>query len=229
MKKYIAIILTVLFPSLSFGQSVGVDPILPGMIVGYTLKAKAQYNAMLDAMGLETTGHVWTEAEVSGTNEFHEKFNEYLNSFNNVICFAAQIYGFYHEIDRLQSNFGSLSSQIADSPSNLLAIALHTNRNKLYIEIVQAATGIVDDIKQVCGKKTKMTEKERWELVFQIRPKLKALNKKLSLLIKAVKYTTLGDVWRQIKHVAHEKKTFETITEECLDNWKANAKGDKKK
>ena len=36
------------------------------------------------------------------------------------------------------------------------------------------------------------------EIVFGIRPKLRSMNRTLQRLTKAVKYTTMGDIWREI-------------------------------
>ena len=52
-----------------------------------------------------------------------------------------------------------------------------------------------------------MTEKERMEIVFGIRPKLKVMNKKLLRLTKAVKYTSLSDIWLEIDEGAQPPKT----------------------
>ena len=41
---------------------------------------------------------------------------------------------------------------------------------------------IVNDIRMACLSDNKMTEKERMEIVFGIRPKLKMMNKKLQRL-----------------------------------------------
>jgi hypothetical protein len=72
-----------------------------------------------------------------------------------------------------------------------------------------------------------MTEKERMEIVFGIRPKLKAMNKKLQRLTKAVKYTSMGDIWLEIDEGARptesqqtrdcgwSEKTVETGRKEC--------------
>ena len=57
---------------------------------------------------------------------------------------------------------------------------------------------IVNDIRTACLSDNKMTEKERMEVVFGIRPKLQMMNKTLQRLTKAVKYTSLGDIWREI-------------------------------
>ena len=86
-------------------------------------------------------------------------------------------------------NLGSFSHQLSAHPTNALAVALSANRNKIYREIIMGSVDIVNDIRQVCLANTKMTEKERLEIIFGIRPKLKLMNKKLQRLIKAVKYT----------------------------------------
>lgn len=58
-----------------------------------------------------------------------------------------------------------------------------------------------------------MTEKERIEIVFGIRPKLKLMNQKLRRLTRAVKYTSLADVWAEIDHNAREGADKASITQ----------------
>lgn len=65
---------------------------------------------------------------------------------------------------------------------------------------------IVNDIRTVCLSGNKMTEKERVEIVFGIRPKLKKMNKQMKRLTRAVKYTTMGDVWMEIDEGARPTK-----------------------
>ena len=43
--------------------------------------------------------------------------------------------------------------------------------------------------------------------MFGIRPKLKKMNKQLKRLTRAVKYTTMGDVWMEIDEGARPAKT----------------------
>ena len=52
-------------------------------------------------MLMQTTGHIWLKEEVEGTTNLQREFNNYLDSFRSIVVYAAQIYGFYHEIDRL--------------------------------------------------------------------------------------------------------------------------------
>lgn len=96
------------------------DPTLAGMIVLYTDKAEKQLKSQEKVMLLQTTGHIWTKEEVEATTDFQRQFNDYLDSFRSVISYAAQIYGFYHEIGKLTENMGSLSRQLEKSPETRL-------------------------------------------------------------------------------------------------------------
>ena len=78
-----------------------IDPTLAGMILGYTNKAEKELKSQEKAMLMQTTGHLWMREEVEGTTDLQRTFNNYLDSFRDIVCYAAQIYGFYHEIGRL--------------------------------------------------------------------------------------------------------------------------------
>ena len=166
----------------------GQDPTLAGMILLYTEKAKKELKQQEEMMLLESTGHVWITEEVNATTDLQKEFNNYLDSFHGIIMYAAQ---------NLVDNLGAFSNQLSAHPSNALAVALSSNRNKIYRELILNSVDIVNDVRQVCLADIKMTEKERMEIIFGIRPKLKLMNKKLQRLTKAVKYTSLGDVWAE--------------------------------
>lgn len=200
----------------------GEDPVLAGMILLYTDKAKKELKQQESMMLLESTGHIWIRDEVQGTTDLQREFNDYLDSFHSIICMAAQIYGFYHEIDRMADNLSGLSKQLSAHPGNALAVALSSNRNKIYREIILNSVDIVNDIRQVCLSDTKMTEKERIEIVFGIRPKLKLMNRKLVRLIKAVKYTSFADVWAEIDYHAREGADKKDIARQCMERWRRN-------
>ena len=201
------------------------DPTLTGMIVLYTDKAEKQLKSQEKVMLLQTTGHIWTKEEVEATTDFQRQFNDYLDSFRSVISYAAQIYGFYHEIGKLTENMGSLTRQLEKSPENALAVALTPRRSTIYRELILGSVDIVNDIRQVCLSDVKMTEKERIEIVFGIRPKLRLLNRILRRLTLAVKYTSLSDVWREIDCRA---KSYDVdkwkITDEAFERWRGNSK-----
>lgn len=174
------------------------DPVLAGMILAYTEKAEQELKNQEKIMLLMSTGHVWTKEEVEGTTDLQCEFNSYLDNFRSIICYAAQIYGFYHEITQLTDNMGGLVSQLEDHPANGLAVALSTKRNKIYRELIMNSIEIVNDIRTVCLSNNKMTENDRMEVVFGIRPKLKTMNRQLRRLTRAVKYTSMSDVWLEI-------------------------------
>ena len=196
------------------------DPVLAGMILLYTDKAEKELKNQEKVMLIQTTGHLWTKEEVKATTDLQREFNNYLDSFRSIICYAAQIYGFYHEISRLTDNMGDFTRQVSRNSPNALAVALSTQRNRIYRELIMNSVEIVNDIRMACLSDNKMTEKERMEIVFGIRPKLKMMNKKLQRLTKAVKYTTMGDIWRVIDEGARPAADKRDIVEAAKRRWR---------
>ena len=196
------------------------DPVLAGMIAVYTEKAEKELKNQEKVMLMQTTGHIWTKEEVQATTDLQREFNNYLNSFRSIVCYAAQTYGFYYEVSRLTDNMGDFTKQLKRSPANTLAVALSTQRNKIYRELMMNSVEIVNDIRTACLSENKMTEKERMEIVFGIRPKLKTMNTKLQRLTKAVKYTTMGDIWREIDEGAHPEADKRSIVDAAKRRWR---------
>lgn len=205
-------------------MSAQTDPVLAGMILAYKEKAEKTLKSQESAMLMMTTGHIWTREEVDATTDLQRKYNEYLDRFNDIIVYAAQIYGFYHEVGRLTENFGQLSKQLRNSPTNALAVALTPKRNTIYRELIMTSVDIVNDIRQVCLSDIKMTEKERIEIVFGIRPKLKVMNRKLSRLARAIKYTSLNDVWLELDNKARDPLDKGKITDAAFRRWRQNGR-----
>lgn len=200
------------------------DPTLTGMVLIYTEKAKKTLKNQEKVMLLQTIGHIWTKEEVKAVTDLQREFNDYLDSFRSVVSYAAQIYGFYHEITHLTENMGEFTGQLKNSPTNALAVALSTNRNKIYRELTYNSIEIINDIRTVCLSDNKMTEKERMEIVFGIRPKLQLMNKKLQRLSIAVKYTSMGDIWAEISEEARPKANKVEIARSAIRRWKRSGK-----
>lgn len=196
------------------------DPVLAGMILLYTDKAQKELKNQEKVMMLQTTGHIWTKEEVQATADLQREFNKYLDSFRSIVCYAAQIYGFYHEISRLTYNMEDFTRQVSRSTTNALAVALSTERNRIYRELMLGSVEIVNDIRMACLAENKMTERERMEIVFGIRPKLKLMNTKLQRLTKAVKYTTMSDIWYEIDEGARPVADKRDIVEAAKRRWK---------
>ncbi len=216
-----ALLLLILSGSL---RAQSIDPTLAAMIALYTEKAENTLKSQEEAMLLESTGHVWIKEEVDGTWQIQKEFNDYLDTFHGIIVYAAQIYGFYHEIDRMVDNMGKLAEQIGRSPGNAVAVALSANRNKVYRQVILQSVEIVNDIRMVCLSDVKMTEKERTEIFFGVRPKLKEMNRTLQRLVRAVKYTSLEDVWNEISGRQRDKADIESISKESFRRWRTIGK-----
>ena len=57
-----------------------------------------------------------------------------------------------------------------------------------------------------------------------MRMELKVMNKKLQRLTKAVKYTSMADIWAEIEEGSHDKADKKTIVKDCMNRWKRNGK-----
>ena len=200
------------------------DPTLAGMITSYTDKARDQLKAQEKAMLMQTTGHLWIREEVEATTDLQRQYNEYLDSFRDIICYAAQIYGFYHEIGKLSDTMGELNKQLKENRQGAFAVALTPRRNRIYRDLILGSVEIVNDIRQVCLSNTKMTEKQRIEIVLTIRPKLQAMNRKLLRLDRAVRYTSFAEIWAEIDEGTRPKADKSDIAKACMRRWKANGK-----
>ena len=151
------------------------DPVLAGMILAYTDKAEKELKNQEKVMLMQTTGHLWTKEEVEATTDLQREFNNYLDSFRSIVCYAAQVYGFYHEISRLTDNMGDFTRQVNRHSANALAVALSAQRNKIYRELI---------------------------------------------MTKAVKYTTMGDIWREIDEGARPTVDKRDIVDVAKRRWR---------
>lgn len=220
VRRHVVVVLVVMMMVIPNNCRAQNDPVLAGMIALYTDKAEKELKNQEKIMLLQSTGHIWTKEEVKATTDLQREVNDYLDSFRSIVCYAAQVYGFYHEITQLTDNMSGLVKQLDAHPTNALAVALSTKRNKIYRELILNSVEIVNDIRTVCLSKNKMTEKERMEVVFGIRPKLKTMNKQLRKLTKAVKYTSMGDIWFEIDEGARPKANKKEIAEAAKRRWK---------
>ena len=222
MRRAIFIIITLLCIGVKVHAQI--DPTLAGMVLIYTEKSKKTLKNQEKIMLLQTTGHIWTKEEVEAVTDLQREFNNYLDSFRSIVCYAAQIYGFYHEISKLTDNMGDFTRQVSRNSPNALAVALSTQRNRIYRELIMNSVEIVNDIRMACLSDNKMTEKQRMEIVFGIRPKLQLMNKKLRRLTMAVKYTSMGDVWAEITEREQPKANKAEIARSAMKRWKRSGK-----
>lgn len=115
MKRIVGILFIILcMGTKSYAQ---IDPALAGMVLIYTEKTKKTLKSQERVMLLQTTGHIWTKEEVEAVTDLQREFNDYLDSFRSIVSYAAQIYGFYHEITNLTENMGELPVNLQGVPT----------------------------------------------------------------------------------------------------------------
>ncbi len=209
----------------STAYAYGVDPVRAAMIDQYSKQAKKALEAQNRAQALMTTGHLWMQTEIEATTNFQREFNEYLDKFHDILGFAAEIYGIYYEVTQISKNVSELNSVVSSYPANALAVAFHTRRNVVYRNIIINGVSIVMDIKTLCFDSSKMTEQEKNEMITNIRPKLRAMNRQLRALGLAIRYTTFLDVWNEITDRTRSYGDIDKreIIERCMRDWKNNA------
>lgn len=196
------------------------DPILAGQILLWTEKAESELKAQEKVMALETAGQIWMEDEWKKTARVQSIYNDYLNSFRDIVVYAAQVYGFYQEVDRLVEAFDALGRVIDDHPDGIFAGALSTRRNAIYRDVLMNAVDIVNDIRKVCMSEARMTERDRVEMVFAIRPKLVKMNRQIRRLTRIAKYSTYTDILIEIELIQRRKTDKSAIARACLAGWK---------
>lgn len=211
--------------------SLGGSSDLSATIAKYMLTQKKNLDIQKGIIDGRSGVMIPMEVNLHRTAEIQQDFNDYLTAFHGVVLVAAQTYGFYHEIQHMIQNYQTLEATIKSAPTNAFAVALKKDQSRVYGQIFSDASGIVGDITKLCFGKdgktvTKMSEKDRILLVFGIRPKLKQLNRHLRDLALAIRYTSMADVWRDIRYDAvpvHDKKA---IVQGSLERWSASAEGD---
>ena len=230
MKRYIYIslltaVLTIVCSLPTYGLW-GEDPVRAAMIDQFSKQAKKTLEAQTRAQLLMSTGHKWMETEIDATTNFQREFNNYLDKFHDVLSIAAEIYGIYYEVTQITKNVSDLNDVVSSHPANALAVAFHSRRNVVYRNIIINGINIVMDIKTLCFENAKMTEKEKNEMLVNIRPKLRQMNRQLRALNLAIRYTTFLDVWNEItdRARAYEGVDKKAIIERCMRDWKNNAK-----
>ena len=196
------------------------DPALAAQILVWTEKAKSELKSQEKAMALETAGLIWTEEEWKKTADIQRLYNDYLDSFRDIVVYAAQLYGFYQETERLVRNFDTLGRVIDDNPDGLIAGALSARRNDIYREFLMNGLDIVNDLRLVCMSDVKMTEKERVEMFFGIRPKLARMNRQVIRLTRVVKYSSYTDILIEIEFIERRNADKGAITRACLARWR---------
>ena len=223
MKKRIFIILLLTCVGLNgLAQIPYIDPGRAGAILVFTNQAKKTLNAQERAQLVMSGMHVYVKEEVEATANFQREFNEYLDQFNEVIQIAAETYGIFNEVKMVSQNIKSFIEVLDEGKNmdNVVAVAAYPKRNKIFTELVMTSLDIAKDIHKVCFSKTKMTQKERLKIIFDMRPKLRKVNDQLRRMTLYIKYTNLIDVWNKLIDKKYKPANRKEIIERCKMRWK---------
>ena len=176
-----------------------IDPARAAAIdVASELEKKA-LNAQYKVQMLQSTGHLWVRQEVDAVTDFQKEFNDYVSTFNNLLTYAAEIYGIYYDVNSLANTLQWLGREIDNHPENAFAVALSTRKNNIYMKVMKSGVDVAMDIRQfLMSTKGKATEAQRMKILGAIRPKLRQLDKEIKILCKYSRYTSINDLWREI-------------------------------
>ena len=195
-----------------------IDPARAAAIdVASNLEKKA-LKAQTEMQALQATGHIWIKEEVKAMTDFQKEFNDYLSSFDNLLGYAAEIYGIYYDLNRL-------NREIGNHPENALAVAFSTRKNNIYMKIVRTGTNVALDIREiVLNPEGKSTEAQRLEILQTIRPKLRQLEREIRMLTNYVRYTSMAELLREITGRNYTPASKREVALRCKRNWTASAK-----
>ncbi len=226
------ILVPCLFLSMNSCAQSGPDPVRAGLFMAYAKKAKKALQAQDALLGANLKGHKYLKDEVERTTNFQRQFNNYLDSFDDILTVAADIYGIYAEVDEAMKNQKAVKGIVVRQPANVLAVAFSKSRNNIYRDLIENGMKLAADIEQVLplrkdpDKNAKMTQYERFKVMDNIRVNLRQLNRKLRTLSRLIHYTTIMDSWYDLKGTGREyqPRKMGSITKGCLKNWMRNAK-----
>ena len=226
------VILEFCFSVSLFAQN-GPDGIRAAMFATYAKQAKKALKAQDVLLGGNLTGHKYLKDEVEATTNFQRQFNDYLNSFDDILTVASDIYGIYMEVDEAMRNLKVVKEIVVRQPANVLAVAFSRSKNNIYTDVIENGLKLAADIEQILPLKkdqdrnAKITQYERLKVMDNIRLNLRTLNRKLRTLSRLIHYTTIMDSWYDLKGTGKEyqPRKMGSITKNCLKTWMKHAKG----
>ena len=225
-KSRIIAIIVVIASLLPKAVSAQIDPGRVKVIKTASLVAEKTLKAQIAMQGLQTTGHIWTKEEIEATTNFQKQFNDYLDSFHNILSIAAEIYGVYYEVTKTAKHIKNISKELASGPTNAIAVAFSARRNVVYRNLIRSSLDIFMDIRKVCFEKSKMTEQEKNKVVSSIRRKLHKITPQLAQLALTLRCTSFLDVWNEVVDRAYtiNPNTKHDIITRSRRDWINNAK-----
>ena len=219
MRKAKTILLLLLLTLMGSAQNMD-----PARMVLYTNWDKTNQRMAWEeaaAISSQTYHHVWIAEELDKVTNLQRQFSEYLDSLHDVIAIAAQLYGSYYEFSQMATNLKNIASACEESPTNVLANAFKEDKRNIVTNIVTKTSDMLLDLRKIFFDKTKMTERERYILLDEVRRKMKETNLMLRRLERSIRYYSLCDLWNEVRNreYAFRQKTNGEIAREARDRW----------
>ena len=187
----------------------------------YDIRSRNAINAQSAAISTMSFHHLWMQSKEKDIANLQKEFNKYLENLHDVLTIAAEIYGNIYEFMEMASNLKSLTEACQDSPTNIFANAFKEDKRQIITNIVGTTTELMMDIKKSIVDNTRMTEKERIQLLDDVRRKLKSINRQLRRVERNIRYYNLCDLWNDIRGEKYDfrKRTNAEIAREARDEW----------
>lgn len=219
--RILSFFMVVVMLFLPLSSYAGDDLALATTITGTSIKSNGVVKGQISGQMLTATQHIWLRDGVQTTAEYIEQYNAYLDSLHSILCTAAQLYGLYLDVNRTIIWVGDLNDAMESAPLNILAVAMHSRRNRIYERLYLDGVAVITDIKKALfEKKSKMTEYERLKTFLNVKERLRTLNGTLSKATLYLRHTTMADVYRQsVKDRYKYKRTRAEIAAECVHDW----------
>lgn len=203
-----------------------IDPMRMGLYSNYDIRMRNAVNAQSVALATMTFHHKWIQAKEKDMTNLQLEFHKYLVNNHDPIAMAAQLYGVYYELTEVSKNLRGIAAACEESPGNILANAFNEEKRMIVTNIVGKTSDLVYDIKKTYLDGDRMTEKERLQLVDDVRRHMKWSNRQLKKIERSIRYYSLCDLWNDIrnKEYVFRKKSNAIIAREARDRWQEHYK-----
>lgn len=205
----------------------------------FALFARVQSKALRsqDAiLGTTLANYKMNRDVIKSTNKFIKEYNDWLDSFGDVLTIAANLYGIYYNVDRIIGDVSEFKKVTKINPKNLVAVSLSPSKNKVYASILNDGLDVVTDLEMmVTGSKTtkdgktgvkmrtKMSLMERTMKITEVRQRLQDIDRKMRALNRMILYTSLYNTYYEVTgdrpYSGHHTRTLKEILADCQSRW----------
>lgn len=201
------------------------DPARAGAVVGATVATRKVMGAQTAAITATSGMYYDLDRKLKKINKFKKKYEEYLDSMQNMLAMAASIYGIYYECTQSVRNVAILKDIFKEQPTSVLAVALYPERNAVYMDMMTQSLDVVNDFYSIFVRKEMAAEHDRYLRVERTRRKLRKYNDSMRRFCVYLSTTTLLDVWNKVlsKAERYQMRSHREVAEQALRDWHRTA------